>query len=541
LSGSIEEKLFARKSSGLIKEASGSQALFFNILNVMGGKFPWSMTILGLFPAGLMFGYSPYLFAVILFGLASCILGVIYVQIVTPMPRSGADYVVPARLMGPFWGWINSWMIVWSYIPIWAFATWVAVRNVKVLFDILSVPGITPRAPWILVPPGETVIGIAIMLVAICLVMLPPRKYYRIIAVTGVLAVISLVVIAIGTAFNNPTVFDKNLQSLVGVSMNGLMQTATKDGFDPNGGFSLVSLAGLAGYVLFVTGGFQTSASISGELRGDVKKSLTFSILGSLAFFIAFSAFFVWYMVNQFGYNFTLSWSYLFWNFRGSAPLSLPPINALMTTISAPNLWFIWLFASAAGVIGAFMLLPTSMLYVNRLILAWGIDRMLPRSIAQVHPKYRQPTKIILIQGVLAVIFYLVLVYLPNFNPTNFPYWSTLMVMPSYIFPAICALLLPRRRPDLEKIVPWRKWLKPVAIIWLIFIIPFYAFAGFIGSVPQPTSGTLTGLWQYAISTGLIAALATVLIGAVIFFVVRAYNKKRGIDVDKLFKTIPPE
>jgi APA family basic amino acid/polyamine antiporter len=536
----IEEKLFARKSSGLIKEANTSQATFFNIANIMGSKFAWSVAYLGLFPVALIMGTPPYILGILLFGFASYILAIIYVQITTTMPRSGADYVIPARIMGPFWGWINSWMIVWSWTPVWSWMAWVTVRNIKQLVDILRIAGITTaNIPWLLDSPSSIYLGCAVIIIGMLAVMMPPRKYYRLIAVLGIFSIFSLVLIAIGTAGVSPTTFAANMKTLLGTSPSELVNTAIKNGYDPKSGYDMVSAAGLAGYILFVIGGFQYSASISGEMRGDVKKSLTISILGSLTFFMIFSVGLIWFMLNQFGYDFTVGWSFLFWNARSAAPLSLPPINALLLTVALPSLYPLWIIAGVAAIIGAWLVIPASMLYINRLCLAWGIDRMIPKSVSEVHPKYRQPMKLVLIEGILGVAFYLVLILAPDFNPVNYAWWNTLMFMPSYIFPAICALLLPRRRPDLTKAVPWRKWLAPLAILWLIIIVPFYIFAGVIGSVPPLTPGL--SFAEYAISTGLIATIVTVIIGIGIYYLIRWHNLKQGIDFKQIFQTIPPE
>ena len=89
------------------------------------------------------------------------------------------------------------------------------------------------------------------------------------------------------------------------------------------------------------------------------------------------------------------------------------------------------------------------------------------------------------------------------------------------------------------KAVPWRKWMVPIAILWLIIIIPFYIFAGVIGSVPPLTPGL--SFVDYALSTGLIATVVTIIVGIVIYFFVRWYNLKRGIDFKQIFQTIPPE
>jgi amino acid transporter len=325
---------------------------------------------------------------------------------------------------------------------------------------------------------------------------------------------------------------------LVGSSPQELLATAVSKGYDPNGGYDFTTAAGLMGFILFGIGGYQYSASISGELRGDVKKGLTRSILGSLTFYMIYALGFMWFVLVQFGYDFTVGWSFLFWNARSAAPLSLPPLNALLTTIAAPGLWPIWTIAAIAGTVGGWLCIPTSMLYINRLAFAWGIDRMLPKTFSDVHPKLRQPMKLVIVEGILAVFFFLTLIYF-DFNPINYTFWSVLMTFTSFIFPAICALLLSRRRPDLMKAVPWRKWMIPLAVLWLIIIIPFYIFAGVIGSVPPITPGL--GFVDYAMSTGLVATVFTIAVGIVIYFIVRWYNLKHGIDFKQIFQTIPPE
>jgi hypothetical protein len=121
----------------------------------------------------------------------------------------------------------------------------------------------------------------------------------------------------------------------------------------------------------------------------------------------------------------------------------------------------------------------------------------------------------------------------------NYGFWSVLLGFPIYVFPAICALLLAKRRPDLMKAVPWRKWMVPVAILWLVIIIPFYLFSLLIGGVPPMKPGL--SFFEYALSTGLVASAFVIIVGIATFFFVRRYNLKRGIDFKQIFQTIPPE
>lgn len=533
---SSRRPVFVREATGLIKSANASEATIWNFVNIMGSKFPWSVARLGLFPAALILGGSPYLWAVLLIGLVSYVFGFIYVQITSAMPRSGADYVISSRLMGPFWGWIGSWMIVCSFVPYWGYATWVTIRNIKQLVDILRIGGLTAaNIPWILNGFPALTIGMIVILLGIVICFLPAKWYYKVIGILGGAAILSLVAMTMGAAMISPATVNANMLRLVGVSSNGLIQIAIKSGFDPNGKLDLTSTAGLGGLVLWGQAGFQDSATISGELKGNVKRSLSISILGSLTLLLVCYLPLVWFMLSKFNYNLVLGWSYLFWNKLPGAPFGLPPINALLLTVGFPQLAAVWAVVGFVALLGAWLSIPAAMVYINRIVLYWGIDRMAPSGFSEVNPKFGQPLRLVAIEGVLAIIFFALTLF--NLNPIAYLWWSTLLLFPAFLFPAISALMLPRRYPELMQSVPWRKWLTPLATIWIIFIIPFYVFAGVVGSLPS----TGTSLWHYVLSTGLPVAGLVVLIGVIIYAIVRAFNISRGIDVNLIFASIPPE
>ena len=530
--------VFVRETTGLVKSANVWEASAWNVVNMMGNKFPWSVARLGLFPAGLILGWPPYLWTVLLVGLATYVLGIVCVQITSAMPRSGAEYVIPSRLIGPLWGWIESWMLVCALVPLWGWSTWVTVRNIKQVVDIIRIGGLTTvSVPWILDGAPALSLGILLICAAIMICFLPSKKYYRLIGVLGIMAVLSLFVMAAGGAMVSRSIMDANMQRLFGSSSSSLVQTAIQNGFDPNEQVDFASAAVLCGLVLFGFEGFQYSATISGELKGKTSRTLLVSILGSLTFFLILYMPFVWFFLSRFDYNLVVAWSYLFWNNSANAPLRLPPINALLLTVAMPDLSLIWAVAGVASIIGAWLFIPASMLFVNRIALYWGIDRMAPSFFAEVNPKFGQPLKLVAVEGILAGVSYGLVLW--KVNPVVYLWWSTLLMFPAFLFPAISALMLPRRYPELVHFVPWRRWLAPLAILWVIFIVPFYVFAGFIGSVPPLTSRE--SIWQYASSSGLILTGLVVLAGLLVFGVARAYNLRRGIDIGLISKSIPPE
>jgi amino acid transporter len=533
-----EHLTFTRETTGLVKAATPWEATVWNVAGSMGSKFPWSVARLGIFPAVLILGWSPYLWTALLVGLACYILGVISIQLTCAMPRSGADYVVPSRLMGPFWGWLQSWMLVCTLIPDLGYVTWVTIRNIKQFFDILRIGGNTSVSmPWILDGFPALFIGIVIILIGMAICFLPAKRYYQTIGVVGAMAVFSLVIMGVGAAMVSQAALSDNMSRLLGVSPETVIQTAMRNGFNPDQGLDFAGTASLAGLTLYGFAGFQFSANISGEMKGKVRKSLMVSILGALTFYLVIYIPFVWLMLSRFNYNLVLAWSYLFWNAKPGTPLSLPPINALLLTVAFPNLTLIWAVAGLAAIIGGWLVIPVLMLYINRTAVYWSMDRLVPSAFSEVSPRFHQPMKLVAIEGVLAAAFFGLT--LLKVNPITYLWWGTLLLFPTFLFPAISALMLPRKYPELLYSVPWRRWLRPLAIAWLIFIVPFYAFAGFTGSVPNFTPST--SIWQYAMSTGLEVSLFAILAGFVIYSVSRAYNIHRNVDVELIFKSIPSE
>jgi amino acid transporter len=525
--------MFARKASGLVKEASPLKATFFNFSCIMGSKFFWSLSYFGLFPAAIVLGMPTLLWFVLLIGIVNFILGVIYVQIVTPMPRSGADYVVPSRVMGPSWGWINSWMIVWSWLPIWGWVGWMTARNLKLIGDILVVAGVTTGSTaWILAPPANWILGFLAIAIAVLFCIMPPRKFYTAITGLAIFAGLGLIAVIVGAVAGKPY-FAGNLQALTGMSGSQIIQEAASNGFNLSETLTLYSSAGLIGYTLFIMGGFQYSASISGELRGNIKRALTISILGSLILYLIYQVPFVLAMVNLFGYDIVSSWSYLFW-VTGTPPLGLPPINALLVQVALPSLWPLWLIVGVAGAVGTWLCVPGSMVYLNRQIFAWGMDRMLPRSWTTVWRGV--PIRIFLLEAVAAFAFFALTLF--GVNPIAYVWWSVLLMLPSFFLPAFCGIIIARRRRDLFSSAPWKKALFPLSILLICGMAILYAL-GLYGSLPGLTA-TET-LWSWAISTGLLLTIVVVIVGVVLHYAIRAWDIRRGIEFDKMFKEIPPE
>ena len=131
--------LFVRQASGLVRDVSMANALFFNIAAFVGTAVGWAVVFYALYPEWQGLGISAYAWMAILTGVACFFLGLIFSSLTTAMPRSGGDYVFTSRIISPFLGWLESWTLVGSALTIIGFEIIVAVHNLQLTGILLGV------------------------------------------------------------------------------------------------------------------------------------------------------------------------------------------------------------------------------------------------------------------------------------------------------------------------------------------------------------------------------------------------------------------
>src|SRR5438128_3601887 len=134
-------KLFVRQSSGLVREVSVTNALFFNVAAFVGvglTLYPifYSLAFVPVWKFG---GLSEYGWAAIAAGIFCAVLALIFASLTSVMPRSGGDYVFPSRIVHPFLGWMESWTLVIASILIIAFEVPLVLRNVQITARITGI------------------------------------------------------------------------------------------------------------------------------------------------------------------------------------------------------------------------------------------------------------------------------------------------------------------------------------------------------------------------------------------------------------------
>lgn len=563
-------KLFTRQSSGLLREVSVTNALFFNAAAFMGTGVGWYATFysLAFVPIGIA-GFTTYGWAAVIVGVAGVLLSLIFASLTTVMPRSGGDYVFTSRFVpkvGPFLGWLESFTLVFASIAIVAFEVPVVLRTLQISGRIIGIGtgsgffedanGWYAQGGVITGWPGF-IASLVVIALIFWVVIQPTRRLHRIVTALAAIAIGSAILMFIaGTIFIHRSSFEANLPTYAdGVTIDQLRTAASDNGVLGSGVQVFNSLFPFVlGIVLLNYIGFQYSAYIAGEVRGNIRRGILIAVMGALVIAVLTNSVFVDVLSRKLGLPGQLGWGVLFWSGDPATPLGQPNTLPLTATIASPGLWPIWLLVSLGGVVSPFVLCPAYLAFISRVGLAWSLDRQVPEWFGKVNERLRAPVNMILTAlGVVTI-----LAILQNFAllPENIApggklnlvatlWFSILMAMLTWIMPGVNAIVAPYTRPDLVGNAPWRAALPVLGAVWLVFSAVIYWFAGIkpigdaIRLAIEPGSGeTLLG---YLNRSGISFTIGAIVIAVVIFIVMAARNRAAGVDTAMMYRQIPPE
>ncbi len=552
--------LFVRQASGLVRDVSMTNALFFNIAAFVGTAVGWAIAFYALYPEWVAFGISAYAYMAVLTGIFCYFLGMIFSSLTTAMPRSGGDYVFTSRIISPFWGWIESWTLVGSALTIIGFEIIVATHNIQLTAILLGVAFPTSvfngATNWLQDTTSKFIVGIIILLVIAGIAVLKTRTFHKVVMGLTIFAIVAVAINFIG-AFTVDPVSMSNALPALGTSSKAIIDTATKAGYSLGSpDFSLLGLVGLAGLVsviLFQYIGFQFSSYIAGEVKGNVRRSIMFAVIGALIFAVFMNSVYMDVQGFHFGFDMVNAWGYLYWNGAGAPLNGQPPFSPVMLTAVHPQFWPLWLIVALGNITLNVLLCPVYAIFLSRIVLAWALDRQVPEWFSVVNERTNAPLRVIILAVLIGAVFY-ILTFINQWFPSSNIYLSLasttffgiLLAGLTWIMPGLNAILIPYRRPDLFQLtnntgrllgLPRLVW---SGIIWLIFIIPVYV-AAFGYPVYQGLLKSGTSYLSLSNSAGVGWALIFLVIGIVIYFVMRAVNTSRGINVKMIYQELPPD
>ena len=570
-SSTTTSKLFVRQSSGLVRNVSVTNALFFNVAAFVGV----GLTLYPIFyslafvPVWRWGPFSEYGWAAIIAGLFCVLLALIFASLTSVMPRSGGDYVFSSRILHPFLGWLESWTLVIASVLIIAFEVPLVLRNLQITARIIGIGAgghfFTHANSWftdssgsITGLPGFVASLIVLLLIgAVC--VLPTRTFHRVVTALAGFGVACFVgMFLFGLLFTHRHSFNANLPHYTGGVTAAKIAASGKEAFLPGTSHNFISdlfsttvFPLMLSVLLFQFIGFQYSAYIAGEVRGNVRRGVLIALVGALFIGVLANSVYVDAISSHFGFNTQVSWGASYWGFNENLsvlPLGQPNSMPLLAVIANHGLWPIWALISLGGVLFPFLLCPVYINFISRMQLAWSLDRQVPEWFGQVSERIRGPLNaIIATLGLTALfLFFQSFKTLPTFlattghklNLAGTAWFSITMAVLTWTLPGVNAMLVRWRRPDLVRNAPYGKRLPWIGLAWIVFPLWIYIFA-----VIKPIVNALKGgsALTYLETNGIIDAGLFYLLGIIIYFVMRNRAVKAGVDEKMLFTELPPD
>jgi amino acid transporter len=477
----------------------------------------------------------------------------VYSEFAAAMPRAGGDYVFVSRALHPFVGWLMSWSQGLWLIFFWiGFNAWFALTFAAPV-AMTTLGAVTGHPVWINLSNDllakHTIIGITtqwwvilfgtvLTLAFAALLIYGSKSYWRVQKWLFGIAGLSIVLVAglllfrgnqIAQTWTNFATTNK------GLAYNNIIPAAKAAGFTGNGAhFSLTATLLMLPWVFFVVGYAQGSAQIGGEVK-RASRSQYFAMVGGVLINGAVLAFIVWAYQHAVGHDRAASLSYLF--NTGSPKLALPGgvppgINliASLLTGSVPLL----LIIGVGFILWALMGTPLSTLQATRYMLAWSLDRVVPKQLGHVNDTFHTPIKAIVLCAVTGEIALFALVQIPQASLLG----ALLAQILAFIVVSIAGIVFPYRLKAVWESGGGRR----------ILGIPAVAVAGAGGVIAL---GVLMG--EFIFNSSISATFAVtrhlslefmtgaVVLGAIWYAVAWWLNARKGVNLGLAYREIPPE
>ena len=529
-----ERKVFVRNATGLVKSLSP-----FDLFNLSYGQIMPAVGIVFIvslspyaFPQSNMF--LAFLIAIPLVGLGPALL---YSMLGAAMPRTGGDYVYVSRVIHPALGFMTNWLFTLTVISFIGSAGYVFPSSALNIFvatigQMTGNHSLVTNSVWFTTQAGEIATG-TVLILAVTILMALGKAVWNFMKVLFFIVMIGTIVNIVFLLSVSNAAFINDFNTMFassGVTYAGVIQSAVAHGYKTGSNLS-GTIGGLV-YAMAGLIGFNFASYSAGEAK-SASKSMPVAIVGSLIIGGLLFAAWAFGIYHAFGYDFFSGANYLA-SCGSTCNVSLPipvSVNSLFTII--PQNPVIEILGALGFGLAWIWLTPTDFIPVVRNMFAWSFDRVGPERLADVNPKFGSPVKAIILTAGLGELLLILFVY------TNFGVAfanTTILLNLVFFITSFAGILFPFKAKAVFDQAPG--WVKakvggfPVITLVGMFsavveaILLYGSFTNtYIGGAPA----------SYPITIGLAVG------GLVLFYVARWYRKSHGINLDLVFKEIPPE
>jgi amino acid transporter len=528
----MEEKVYARKSSGLVRDISVADALVYNLAN-MGVLFVFLYTTWGsaLYPGA----YLPATALVAIpLGLPIALL---YAYMSASMPRSGGDYIWVSRILHPAIGFMISLPVAWllllsiGFEPLGSFGL-----GISVMFKGLSIamndPNLMNVADMVALPEVILALGVIYTVLLGFLMTRGVRTTMKVQWALFLLSALGGIVYIIALLGVGPTAFKANFNAISGLNYDSVIKTANEAGYSTVFTTS-ATLIGVV-YTFLNLLGYVYSTYVAGEIK-DASRARTQLVATTCSLTLLALLMFAIYQVSYYvmGGEFIGAISYLAESGHQAYTLPFEPFLHALVTYATLNPIVIILvglgFAATPLLAGlAYIFL------VVRLFFAWSFDRVMPTSLSKVDDRFHSPYVATIVVIILGIIFDYMWLYVGALG-TFILYMTTIWCL-GYVVVGIAAIVFPYRKKEIFEASPSFVKAKIGGIpLVSIFGIVTVAVASFlVCSTLVPSFG---GSFEpYSFTLNMLPYPVALMIYAISSY----YRRKTGIPLEYSFKEIPP-
>jgi amino acid transporter len=541
----VAPQVFTRRASGLVRVMSPYSAFVYNILT-MGIIFPWVFM-----QAPTAFQGSNLVLAILFAFVFELPIAMAYVWLATALPRSGGDYVFQSRVFGGgfgftvVFGFFVVWILQWVALSGWLLATVGIAPTFIGLGVTTGIDAFTDIGTWAAGANGIIIISVLNAIVALVLLVSGFRNYVRFQYVMWYAILLSFGIVILLFLFTNPTSAAAHLDTFA-ANVDGTSNffasastAAASAGVDFNPPFWLIGSL-LAAPIAWTSLQWATySSEQGGEIKNaQVFRSQVFIMVGSLAATAGLLILLALAMQKGLGSDGILVASSGYWYGVGEATIGGNIMFPSFMAMGLTGSWLIVLLIGLGFMLNSFQIVCNCYIGTTRIMVAQGLDGLLPDWFARVSPRWKTPVNAHL------AYFLAALPVIWAFNKVGD--WSTKWALgvtfangAVMVLSALAAALLPYRAKKVYEASP--------GAVYNVGSIPTVTIVGVLGFL---LGGFMVASFLFVKDLGLaftnsafpyMIVVGTGLFALIIYFVMRSVRSSEGIKVEYAFAEIPPE
>jgi len=541
-SGPVTERgsLFVRQSTGLVREASALDATIYNAVfsAPVGATLAW-----GVFFALSAFPGADLVSATIISFVLNIPVLIMMALLASSMPRTGGDYVWVSRILSPPLATISNFgaalsaMIgatFWArYFPV--FALGPVLVTLGVLFGnqglIDAGNSFQKDGLWIFLGGFSMIALMTAIHIAGIKATFRWQNVFWIIASLGTF--LAFAVLLFGNTADFQANFSALNQNFGGTDAAGVIAAAGAQGAKADLSNTDATLPTIFAIMVFMMWNWW-SVYLSGELKSAANRGRQLTIMfGALAWDVIFIVVGVLLLFKVTGYDFMVAVNSAtsayaiptgpWYHFMASLVYNVPIITVLIVGS--------FLFWSLPAMVGnTFMPIRT--------VFAWSFDRLLPEKLSEVNERTHSPVPaILLIMGLVTAMLAW------SVASTDFATWLALGVLAGVVcvvIVGVAAIVFPSRRPDLYRASPANMVIGGIPVLYIVAPLSIIVMVFLTWLTLQYPALALYGdannaWWVPAFIGGIIV------IGLVVYYGARYIRRSQGIDIDLVYRELPPE